>query len=259
MSKIHDDIIAYDEEIEEAKEKCSEYEETLAKIREIEEQMNEKARDFQVFASTEDAYRKNLHEDMTADCSIEDLRDMVFAHDREMQGDAKKLEHAKNDVRKIEALIVEGKDRNMKLSGEKGLLLGEKKIYDENLNQRVTLMEDMATKYGLELSFSQTQQTDVMSTQQSRLSSDLVNDMMLSQGTAASTVNLTIEDLDAFNHSVENKRNELQDDFKSYQKQVQKDYDSLQSEISDIKAKITSNNNGKVHLQWFASTNFFFN
>ena len=248
MSKIHDQITAYDEEIEEAKEKCNEYEEKLMKIREIEEEMNEKARDFQVYDSTEGAFRKNLNEDMTAHCSIDDLQDMVCAHDREMQGDAKKLEQAKNDVRKLEALIVGGKDRNMKLSGEKGLLLGEKKIYDENLNQRVTLMEDMATKYGLELSFSQTQQTDVMSTQQSRLSSDLVNDMMLSQGTAASTVNLTIEDLDAFNGSVDKKRNELQYDLKSYQKQVQKDYDALQSEISDIKAKIASNDNGKLHL-----------
>ncbi len=247
MSHIHDEINAYEEEKEKAKEKCEGYQKTLDQIRQMEEKISYKVNDFQVATTKEDAFRKNLNVDMT-EYSIEDLNNMLLAYDREMQGDERKLEEAKREVQRIEGIIVQAKDDNLKMSGEKGLLLGEKKIYDENLNQRIILMEGMAIKYGLELSFSQTQQTvDAMSTQ-SRLDSDMVNDMMLSQGTTTSAITITIEDLDAFSRSVRNKGNELQHDLRSYKMQAQKEYDELQAAISDTKAKKSSLESGMEYI-----------
>ena len=193
---------------------------------------------------------------MTEQFSMEDLKNMLLAYDREMQGDEQKLAEAKREVQGLEGLIVEAKDGNLKLSGEKGLLLGEKKIYDENLSQRIILIEDMATKYGLELSFSQTQQTSEnnLGTQQSRLDTDMANDLNLSQGTSISTITITIEDLDAFNRSVQNKGNELQYELKAYKKQAQKEYDELQAAISDSKAKKSALESGMEQFESFVET-----
>ena len=106
-------------------------------------------------------------------------------------------------------------------------------------------MEELATKYGLELTFSQTQQTDMMSTQQSRLSfTSAMGDDNMSQNTA-STIHLTIEDLEAFSRSVQNKRNDLLRDLEEKRKECREADDSIQTELSDLKAKITTVETGK--------------
>ena len=120
-------------------------------------------------------------------------------------------------------------------------------------------MEELATRYGLELTFSQSQQTEITQTQQSRMTyaSEMSNGNVSSSQNTASVIHLTAEDLEAFSRSVEKKRNELLKDLEEKRKECREFDDSLQTELSDLKAKITTIENGErltidlvVHVAW---------
>ena len=114
--------------------------------------------------------------------------------------------------------------------------MGEKKVYDQCLMKRVHLMEEMANKYGLELSFSQTQDTQstsmtgYMGTQQSHISvgNETISEQTIS--TDLSSIHLTEEDLQAFRNSVEAKMSELHSQLQDHIKRCQDDEDIIQSE-----------------------------
>jgi flagellar motility protein MotE (MotC chaperone) len=103
-------------------------------------------------------------------------------------------------------------------------------------------MEELANKYGLELSTSQT--ADILNTQGSH-NDDGVS--VFTSGTVgtSSTIQITDEDLDAFERSVASKRDKLKEQLNEHRNQSEKAEDSIQSELAELSGKIKAIENGK--------------
>jgi len=252
LSDIHDEMQGYNQQIQEEQAKCKVWGKTLSKYGKIEHEINEKFSFMEQEEVRIETHQKGLVTDMTQTNTKDDLEDKLMTFDRQMQGDVKTLNETKAKVKKSEAKIADLTKQKVELSESRGQLMGEKKLHESNLFKRIELMEELATEYGLELTFSQTQQTDgggggIINTQQSSrsrlsISSDwgIDNNNTFSQGSTVNTIQLTNEDLEAFERSVSKKRQQLQQQLDEYRDLSQKEEDSIQTELSNLKAKVTT-------------------
>ena len=244
MSDIQDEIIDIQNKIDEEEHKCKEYKVTLQKYNKLEEDIENTLAENDKLEVMIETLRKGLKEDMSSTHSKDDLKIMLRAFDNTMKDDEDALTAARMKVKSLEDKIAQNKEKKMELGGEKGRLEGERDHHQQNLVKRVELIEELALSYGLELTFTQSQQTDIMSTQQS-FETSLGHDISLSQGTSATNIHLTEEDLHAFKRSVEHKTNHFERDLKEFKLESQKAEDSLQTQLSDLKAKISTMDTGK--------------
>lgn len=186
--------------------------------------------------------KNGLQTDYTATMKREQLEIVLEGFDKTMDSDVRELRSNNERMQEIQAKIENLKEKQMALLGEKGRLEGEKRSYDENLQLRIELMEELANKYGLELSTSQT--ADILNTQGSH-NDDGVS--VFTSGTVgtSSTIQITDEDLDAFERSVASKRDKLKEQLNEHRNQSEKAEDSIQSELAELSGKIKAIENGK--------------
>lgn len=248
---MYDEITEIDKKIQKEKKR---YKQAL-KITQEKESFDQEVDELQILVQTETVRisekRKLLKPNLTERATKIELEDMLKSFDKQMEKDKEHLQEASQRVEKIKANIKKMQGKKFNITEEKGLLLGEKKIYDQCLMKRVHLMEDLANKYGLELSFSQTQETQstvmtgYMGTQQSHLSvgNDSISDQTIT--TDSSSIHLTEEDLRAFRDSIEVKRAELEKQLENHKKRCQDEEDLIQLELGALTAKRLSMENGK--------------
>ena len=196
--------------------------------------------------------KSTLQQDYTETKTKDELETVIKGFERNMESDVRELQAANERIARIESRIETLKQKQVQKAGERGMIMGEKKIYDVNLQKRIELMEELATKYGLELTFSQTQPTQGMNTQQSRFStgSNTTADdgtSVFTSGTmgTASTIQITTEDLDAFHRSVDMKLQELKEQLKEHRARSESGEDAIQKELNELSAKVKSAENGK--------------
>ena len=200
-----------------------------------------------------ETHKAGLRTDLTLTKKRVDLENILKGFSKAMEADEHNLKLVTDRIAEIDSKIAGLAQVQVQKSEEKGVLMGEKKINDYNTQKRLELMEELATKYGLELTFSQTQQTEGMGTQQSRFSSSsgtTIDDdgiSVFTSGTSNSqgSIQITAEDLDAFHRSVEVRSKELQEQLREHREQTSRGEDNIQNELSDLNGKIKALENGE--------------
>jgi len=195
--------------------------------------------------------QNGLQSDFTETMKREDLENVLKGFGKTMDTDARELRAANERVDEIKSKINSLMDQQMSSLGEKGQLEGEKRTHDEHLQRRIELMEELANKYGLELSISQTQQTDIMNTQGSHISANDDGVSVFTSGTMAtsSTIQITDEDLEAFERSIAAKREELKEQLNEHKNRSRGAEDSIQNELTELSGKIKAIESGKCPLR----------
>ena len=195
--------------------------------------------------------KNGLQSDFTETMKREDLENVLKGFGKTMDIDARELRAANERVDEIKSKIKSVQEKQFSSLGEKGQLEGEKRTHDENLQTRIELMEELANKYGLELSTSQTQQTDIMNTQGSHISANDDGVSVFTSATMATSSNIQItdEDLEAFERSVAAKREELKDQLDEHRNRSRGAEDGIQNELTELSGKIKAIESGKCPLQ----------
>jgi hypothetical protein len=99
-------------------------------------------------------------------------------------------------------------------------------------------MEELATNYGLDLSISQSQQVDLMSTQINRFGDDsTIGDSTLVSGVS---VTITSEDIAAFEESIRRKKKEIEEQLRTFRDASRIGEDEIQARLSEVYGKIKS-------------------
>jgi hypothetical protein len=186
--------------------------------------------------------RASLSEDLSHK-SKEDLEGMVSGFEQNVDSDRENLREIESKISQIENKIRQLQEEEKERMGERGSLLAERKIYEENCVKRLELMEELATKYGLDLSISQSQQVDLMSTQINRFGDDsTIGDSAVGSG---ASVTITSEDIAAFEASIQRKKKEMEEQLISYRETSRIGEDEIQSRLSEVYGKIKSIENGE--------------
>ncbi len=259
LSDLVDEIRDYTTKIKTESKHMEEWSVILAEGDTIQEEIEEMKIDMERDEALMDVHRKNLTEDFTTNCSEHDLQKMLRGSEDGVEDDIKKKEQAEEELEVLKRRISRLGEKKVQFAEDKGLLTGEKKLYEKNLQTRVELMEELASTYGLELSFSQsqsqTQQTNMMSTQQSRFSTASETTMgggggdgasAFTSGTFGSMIQITAEDVAAFQKSVDHKRGDLATQLQDHRDESQRLEDSVNNELNDLTAKVKTVENGKL-------------
>jgi hypothetical protein len=181
--------------------------------------------------------RASLSEDLSHK-SKEDLEGMVSGFEQNVDTDRENLAAIENEINQIENNIRHLQNKEKERMGERGSLLAEKKIYEENCVKRLELMEELATNYGLDLSISQSQQVDLMSTQINRFGDDsTIGDSTLGSGVS---VTITSEDIAAFEESIRRKKKEIEEQLRTFRDASRIGEDEIQARLSEVYGKIKS-------------------
>ena len=190
--------------------------------------------------------KNGLQTDYTITMEKEELENVLRGFGKTMDSDIKELRTSNERMQEIQTKIESLKEKQMSLMGDKGRLEGEKRSYDENLQIRIELIEELANKYGLELSISQTQQTDIFNTQGSHTTND-DGVSVFTSGTMGtpSIIQITDEDLEAFEKTVAAKREELKEQLSEHRNRSERAEDNIQNELAELSGKIKAIENGK--------------
>lgn len=227
----------YDKLIAIEREKAKECNKIIEKDIDVHDAIEEKKNLLSQEEARAETLRASLSEDLSHK-SKEDLEGMVSGFEQNVDTDRENVEAIESEIHQIENDIMHLQEKEKERMGERGSLLAEKKIYEENCVKRLELMEEMATKYGLDLSISQSQQIDLMSTQINRFGDDsTVGDSTVESGV---NVAITSEDIAAFEESIRRKKKEIEDQLMVYRDTCRIEEDEIQARLSEIHGKMKS-------------------
>lgn len=251
LSLIVDERNEFQEKVNEEREKIEEWQDQRKKGDDLQAKIDDISYKIDNETVRIETQKNGLQSDFTETMKREDLENVLKGFGKTMDIDARELRAANERVDEIKSKIKSAKDQQLSSLGEKGNLEGEKRMHDENLQTRIELMEELANKYGLELSISQTQQTDIMNTQGSHISANDDGISVFTSGTMATSSNIQItdEDLEAFERSVAAKREELKEQLDEHRNRSRGAEDSIQNELTELSGKIKAIESGKCPLR----------
>lgn len=237
LSDISDEVEEYNKLIAIEQEKARECNKIIEKDIDVHDAIEEKKNLMSQEEARAETLRASLSEDLSHK-SKEDLEGMVSGFEQNVDTDRENLAAIEKEINQIENNIRHLQNKEKERMGERGSLLAEKKIYEENCVKRLELMEELATKYGLDLSISQSQQVDLMSTQINRFG----DDSTIGDSTLGSSVSVTItsEDIAAFEESIRRKKKEIEEQLMSYRDASRIGEDEIQARLSEVYGKIKS-------------------
>jgi DNA repair protein RAD50 len=251
LSDISDEVEEYNKLIAIEQEKARECNKIIEKDIDVHDAIEEKKNLMSQEEARAETLRASLSEDLSHK-SKEDLEGMVSGFEQNVDTDRENLAAIEKEINQIENNIRHLQNKEKERMGERGSLLAEKKIYEENCVKRLELMEELATKYGLDLSISQSQQVDLMSTQINRFG----DDSTIGDSTLGSSVSVTItsEDIAAFEESIRRKKKEIEEQLMSYRDASRIGEDEIQARLSEVYGKIKS-----IEIGTYKSVSFLVN
>lgn len=249
LSLIMDEMKDYEVKVNEERDTMKQLQEEVRKVDDLQASIEDIGIKIDNETVRIETQKNGLQTDFTGSKTRQELENVLKGFGKSMESDAKDLKVANDRMNAIQGRIASLKQKQMDLLSEKGKLEGEKSIHDSNLQNRIDLMEELANKYGLELTFSQTQQTDGMNTQGSLITDDDGISLFTSNthGSAAS-IHITDEDLEAFERSVVAKRSRLEEQLKEHIDMSRIGEDNIQNDLSELNGKIKSIENGKCKV-----------
>ena len=241
-----------------------EWQQTMNAVISIDQEIDDKKAEMDQEEAKIEIQRNNITTDYTSTVAENggmdrnQLEKMLAGFDKTMDSDKQHLRDLEGRMAGMKQRIEQLHQQKIGYMQEKGELQGEKNRHEANLKKRVEMMEDLANTYGLELTFTQSQQslgggttqmtsTGEMSTQQSRFSTihddaampigmnDMTDGMSVM---SAMNVNITAEDLQAFGKSVQNKRAMLQEQLDAHRDQSQREEDRIAADLNNLSAKV---------------------
>lgn len=241
LSLIMDEMKDYEVKVNEERDTMKQLQEEVRKVDDLQASIEDIGIKIDNETVRIETQKNGLQTDFTGSKTRQELENVLKGFGKSMESDAKDLKVANDRMNAIQGRIASLKQKQMDLLSEKGKLEGEKSIHDSNLQNRIDLMEELANKYGLELTFSQTQQTDGMNTQGSLITDDDGISLFTSNthGSAAS-IHITDEDLEAFERSVVAKRSRLEEQLKEHIDMSRIGEDNIQNDLSELNGKIKS-------------------
>lgn len=189
--------------------------------------------------------KKSLLKDYTESKTREDLEDILRGYEKQMKNASRQYAQINQRLEECQRDIDLRNEERMSILGDKGKLENEKATYDTNLQKRIEMMEELATKFGLELTFSQSQETEMMNTQGSAAS---VFTGGFSGGTNT-TIQITDDDLEAFVRSVKMKKDDLDGQLSEQKSRKKRIEDRIQEELGELNGKLKSIENGEY---WYS-------
>lgn len=244
LSDIADEIEEFNKLIVEEQKKVQECNVIIEKDEDIKaeiEAMNNIINQEEARAETLQA---SLIEDLSHKSKAE-LEAMAAGFDQNVEIDRENLLAIEGKISEINNDIKSLMEDEKQMTGMKGSLLAEKKINDDNCQRRLEIMEELATKFGLELSITQSQPLDLMSTQMNRFG----DDSTIGELTAGScNIAITDEDIVAFEESIQRKRVEIERQLKKFRESCRTGEDEIQAQLNEFTGKIKSFENGKSIL-----------
>jgi len=263
LSDVVDEIHEFSSKISQQEDKMEEWQQTMNSVISIDQEIDDKKAEMDQEEAKIEIQRNNIKTDYTVpengDMNRTQLETMLAGFDKTMDSDKQHLQELEGRMAGMKQRIEQLHQQKIGFMQEKGELQGEKNRHEANLKKRVEMMEDLANTYGLELTFTQSQQslgggttqmtsTGEMSTQQSRFSTidddaampgmgmhDMTDGMSVM---SAMNVNITAEDLQAFGKSVQNKRTMLQDQLDGHRVQSQREEDRIAADYTTLSAKV---------------------
>lgn len=241
LSLIMDEMKDYEEKLNQEKENLSELQEQISKGDELQANIDDIGNKIDNETVRIETQKNGLQKDFTDSKTREELENVLKGFGKSMESDARELQAANGHMQEMQARIASLKDKQMDLLREKGKLEGEKNVNDLNLQHRIELMEELANKYGLELSFTQTQHTEGINTQGSHITDDDgISVFTGSTAGSSSSIQITDEDLEAFERCVKVKRNRLEEQLNEHRELSRLGEDNIQNELSELNGRIKS-------------------
>jgi DNA repair protein RAD50 len=249
LSLIMDEMKDYEEKMNQERETLKELQEEVRKGDDLQASIDEIGNKIDNETVRIETQKNGLQTDFTESKTRQELENVLKGFGKSMETDARDLKAANDHMHAIQNRIDSLKQKQMDLLTDKGKLEGEKSVHESNLQSRIDLMEEIATKYGLELTFSQTQQADGINTQGSLIHDDDGMSVFTSHTSgSSSSIQITNEDLDAFERSVQVKRSQLEEQLAQHREMSQIAEDNVQNELSELNGKIKSMENGKLKI-----------
>jgi DNA repair protein RAD50 len=241
MEQLEERVEAGKKELKHVEQESERCKDMLIQMEEAKGEIDLRQNELLTEKSVVESQRAMLEEDMTKKHSVGELEDMLrdFDDQRSTIGDEKlrverRCQALRNDIQLL-------RDEQLRINSHVGKLQAAKETHEHNLKQRLTLMEQMARKYGIDLQVTPTQP------QNTSFASITHNDTsFLSQAGATQDTSLTLseDDMDSFYRALDDKEKELKHNLSSHRDMTQSQEDQLQRILSELMGKKTSIESG---------------
>ena len=229
LEKLEEKIQECRDDIKESEKLIEKHREIIGKVEELQSDLDEKQNEYDREEAVLESKLEYLDEDLSRTHSARQLKDML----RDFDEQAEKRHEAKDELelrrkKYKEEIDSIGREANQ-LMTERGRLASEKQRYEDLLKQRLIKMEAIASKWGIELPVTQSQ-----------------NASGVSQGTEGdhafynsqdSIVNVSDSDMKSFVMALEDKENALKRQLTEHKAQAQAEGDRIQDAFSELSAR----------------------
>jgi DNA repair protein RAD50 len=223
-------------DIKEAEKLIEQHHEVISRVEEVQSELDEKEIEFQTENTVLENHKSYLDEDMTGKHSARELKDMLRDFEEQAEKRVEKKEDLERDRQKLRDEIDDvGRDAN-KLMSEQGRLASDKARYQELLKQRLTKMEEIAAKWGIELAVTQSQ-TQNNSSFVSQGAATVAGDASFTSGSQGSVLIISEGDMQSFVKALGEKEEALKEELKEHKSRARDDEDVIQKSFSMLSAE----------------------
>jgi hypothetical protein len=244
LSNVTDEIQNLRQQIEEEMKFQAEQSEILMKKKRIENEIEKLVGDIEKERVRIDTLRKTLKKDMTH-LPRHELNSLLESFDTDLDNTRQRLRDEERNFQQILETNQNHKKRLMELTQHKGVLLGEKSTYDNDLKRRVEIITQIHEQF--ELRYDPTEGTGMI--QEFGTQSSAIGRSILSQGSETtfgrfsmlsqeSSPMVSDEELSIFHQAIKVKQEEMIAELAAMKKQHQREDDEFQAAMSESTAKV---------------------
>ena len=235
LEKLEDKIQDCREDIKEANKLIEKHRETIGKVEELQSDLDEKQNECDRERAVLESKQEYLDEDLTEKHSVRELKDMLRDFEEQAEKRNEKKEDFERDQQKCrDEIDAVGREANA-LMTERGRLASEKQLYDKLLQKRLSKMEEIAAKWGIELAVTQSQNVSQGDTS--------------FENTQDSLLNIADGDMHSFLNALQEKENTLKEELREHKARAQVAGDQIQDSLSDLTARQKAFETGKHTMQ----------
>jgi DNA repair protein RAD50 len=205
---------------------------------EIELRKNEIATKMQIM----NKQRAMLDEDLTRQCSVKELQEMLRDFDEKMKSQFERKQELESECQRMQQEIESLRREEMRLTSQMGKLAAEKEAHEIRLRDRYTLMENIAQTYSVDLQVSLTQ--GVNTSFAGSMTAGTASQTM-GGGTQDTLVSITSDDMQGFFQALDQRDTELDANLKEHIERTQTQEDKLQSILTELGGRLRSIESGK--------------
>lgn len=230
-------------DVKEVDKLMAEHRDVISRVEEIQAELDEKENEYHTENTILENHKNYLDEDMTEKHTTRELKDMLRDFEEQVEKRVEAKEDLERDRQKFKDEIDDIGSEANKLMSEKGRLDAEKTRYEDLLKQRLTMMEKIAGKWGIELAVTQSQ-TQNNASFVSHAGTTL-GDTSFDNNSQDSILNISEGDMQSFFKALKEKEELLKEELNEHKARAQAQEDKIQRVMSEYDAKRLSLETGK--------------